>query len=93
MKVKENSTFSISDTLGLELVICLWLNFSHLNEHKSRHNFINTVNPSCSCSAGVETKDHHLLGSENFFLVWSNYNYVFVVILIISIILIILIPN
>ena len=93
MKVKENSTFSISDTLGLELVNCLWLNFSHLNEHKSRLNFINTVNPTCSCSAGVETKDHHLLGSEKFFLVWSNYNYAFVVILIISIILIILIPN
>ena len=68
MKVKENSTFSISDTLGLELVICLWLNFSHLNEHKSRHNFINTVNPTCSCSAGVETKDTTYWVPKIFFL-------------------------
>ena len=69
IKVKENSTFSISDPLGLKLLTRLRLNFSHLNEHKFRHNFRDTVNPMCSCGAGIETTDHYLLRSQNFPLV------------------------
>ena len=61
IKVKENSTFSISDPLGLKLLTRLRLNFSHLNEHKFRHNFRDTVNPMCSSGAGIETTGDYLL--------------------------------
>ena len=43
------------------MLISLRLNFSHLNEHKFRHNFKNTINPMCSCAFEPETTDHYLL--------------------------------
>ena len=52
---KENSMYAIHDISGLKLLTRLRLNFSHLNEHKSRHNFKDTVNPMCSCGFGPET--------------------------------------
>ena len=61
IKVKENSTFSISDPLGLNLLIRLLLNFSQPNEDKFRHNYRGTVNPMYSCGARIETTDHYLL--------------------------------
>ena len=39
----------------------LRLRFSHLNEHKFRHGFLDTLNPSCSCSLEVEDKKHLFL--------------------------------
>ena len=52
---KENSIYAIHDISGLKLLRRLRFNFSHLNEHKSRHNFKDTVNPMCSCGFGPET--------------------------------------
>ena len=69
IKVKENSIFSISDPLGLKLLNCLQIDFSHLNEHKFRHNFRDTVNPMCPCGPGIETTDHYLLRCQNFALI------------------------
>ena len=37
------------------------LNFSHLNEHKFRDNFNDTINPLCNCGAATETTIDHLL--------------------------------
>ena len=37
------------------------MNFSHLNEHKFRHNFNDTINPMCSCGKEPETTLHYLL--------------------------------
>ena len=65
IKVKENSSFSISDPLGLKLLTRLRLNFSRLNEHKLRHNFRNTVNPMYSCGAAIEKTDPYLLRCQN----------------------------
>ena len=73
IKVKENSIFSISDPLGLKLLTRLRLNFSHLNEHKLRHNFRDIVNPMCSCGSRIETTDHYLLRYQNFALVRSSF--------------------
>ena len=42
---KENSLFSICDPLGVKLLTRLRLQFSHLNEHKFRHGFNDTVDP------------------------------------------------
>ena len=58
---KENSIYAIHDISGLKLVTRLRLNFSHLNEHKSRHNFKDTVNPVCSCGFEPQTTDQYLL--------------------------------
>ena len=37
------------------------INFNHLNEHKFRHNFRDTINPMYSCGFEPETTDHYLL--------------------------------
>ena len=44
IKVKENSTFCVSDHICLKLLTRLWLNFSHLTEYKCKHKFRDTVN-------------------------------------------------
>ena len=45
-----NSTHKIYDPLGIKLLTRLRLGFSHLSEHKFRHNFADSLNPLCSCS-------------------------------------------
>ena len=56
-----NSIFDINDALGIKLLTRLRLGFSHLNEHKFRHNFRDSINPLCSCSANIETTEHFFL--------------------------------
>ena len=53
--------FDVVDYSGLKLLTRLRLNLSHLNEHKFRHNFRDTINPLCSCSLECETTSHFLL--------------------------------
>ena len=49
IRPKGNSVFHINDINGIKLLSRLRLNFSHLNEHKFRHNFNDTVDPMCAC--------------------------------------------
>ena len=49
--------FCIYDPLGVKLLT----QFSHLNEHKFRHGFSDTINPMCACGTEVETTEHFLL--------------------------------
>ena len=49
------------DIYGIKLFTHLRLNLSHLNEHKFRNNFNDTINPMCNCSATTETIIHYLL--------------------------------
>ena len=58
---KENSLFSICDPLGVKLLTRSRLQFSHLNEHKSRHGFNDTVDPFCACRNEFETTQHFFL--------------------------------
>ena len=60
-KKKENSIFSIYDPLGVKLLTCLRLHFSHLNEHKFRNGFGDTINAMCACGSEVGTTEHFLL--------------------------------
>ena len=53
--------FDVTDHSGLKLLTRLRLNLSHLNEHKFRHNFRDTLNPLCTCSLEPETLTHFLL--------------------------------
>ena len=53
--------FDVSDHSGLKLLTRLRLRLSHLNEHKFRHNFRDTLNPLCTCNLEPETNSHFLL--------------------------------
>ena len=65
VKISENSVFAIHDDNGIKLLTRLRLNFSHLSEHKFRHNFLDTLNPMCSCGSESETTAHFLLRCQN----------------------------
>ena len=64
IRLKENSVFAIHDTKGLKQLTRLMLNFRHLNEHKFRHGFKDTVDPMCKCSVETETTLHFHLRSR-----------------------------
>ena len=57
-KKKENALLCIYDTLGVKLLPRLRLQFSHLNEHKFRLGFSNTINPMGACGTESETAEH-----------------------------------
>ena len=59
IRSKENSIFKIHDTDGIKLLNRLRLHFSHLNEHKFRHNFRATMHPMCSCGLEPEATFHY----------------------------------
>ena len=61
IRPKENSVFDINDTNGIKLLTRLRLNFSHLNEHKFRHNFNAMVDPMCKCGIEQEVTLHYIL--------------------------------
>ena len=60
IRPKENFVHAIHDTKGLKLLTRLRLNFSHLNEHKFRHGFKDTVDSMCKCGVEKETTLHFL---------------------------------
>ena len=60
-KIDDTSIFDVHNPIGIKLLNRLRLNFSHLNEHKFRHNFRCTVNLSYLCNAETETTSHYLL--------------------------------
>ena len=61
-----SSLFSIHHPVDVKLFVRLRLGFSHLGEHKFRHNFHDTLNPLCSCSLEPGTTSHYLLCCHNF---------------------------
>ena len=60
-----NSIYGIYDPLRVTLINRLPLGFSHLREHKFRHNFADTVNPLCSCTPETENTEHSLIRCQN----------------------------
>ena len=66
MKPTCSSQFSVHHLIGVKLLVRLRLGFSHLCEHKFRHNLHNNLNPLCSCSVEPETTSHYLLLCHNF---------------------------
>ena len=59
--------FKIHDINGIKPLNRLRLHFSHLNEHKFRHNFRATIDPMCSCGLEPETTLHYLLRCNLYF--------------------------
>ena len=62
IKPTENKTFSIYDPLEIRLLNRLRVDFSHLNEHKFRHN-LNPLNPLCSCFLETKSTAHYAAGT------------------------------
>ena len=58
--------FEFHNIKGVKLLTRLRLDFSHLNEHKFRHNFNYTINPMCSCGKEPETTLHYLLRGNHY---------------------------
>ena len=61
LNLKQKSLFAIPDPAGVKLLSRLRLKFSHLNEHKFRHNFKDALSPMCDCGSKTETTDHFFL--------------------------------
>ena len=60
-KNEENILFSVYGLLGVKHLTRLRLQFSHLNKHKFRNGFGDTVSPMCGCNAEIEDTEHFLL--------------------------------
>ena len=61
-----NSTYKIYDPLRIKLLTRLRLGFSHLSEHKFRHNFTDSLNPLYSCSLETESTLYFFLRCQNY---------------------------
>ena len=60
------SIFKVNQPQGIVLLARLRVGFSHLHEHKFRHNFMDTLDPFCSCrTSSIETTEHYLLQCSN----------------------------
>ena len=60
-----NSIYSIDDPLGERLINRLCLSFSHLQEHKFRHDFGDAVNPLCTCTLETENIEYFFQHCQN----------------------------
>ena len=63
-----NSTFGTNYVSGLKLLTRLRVGFSHLREHKFKHNFQDTLNPLCPSSLEAEDTYHFLCAAEIFII-------------------------
>ena len=52
--------------MGLKLLTRIRIGFSHLKEHKFKHNFQDSVDPLCSCGNDIESTVHFFLHCPNF---------------------------
>ena len=55
------------------MITRLRLGFSHLREHKFKHNFQDMLNPHCSCSMEVESTSHYFLRCHFFDALWATF--------------------
>ena len=56
-----NSIFGIYNPYGIKLLTRLHLGLSHLNEHKFKYGFNDTINPICICGGNTESMSHFFL--------------------------------
>ena len=62
----QSNMYNIFDPIGLKLLTRLRLGFSHLNEHKFRHDFQDCLNLLCLCNLEIEDTIHYLLHCQYF---------------------------
>ena len=61
IRPSSNSIYGINNALGVKYLSRLRLGLSHLREHKSKHGFLDTVDPYCNCGQDVESIIHFFL--------------------------------
>lgn len=62
LRPKPSPVFGARDNQGVILLNRLRVGFSHLNEHKFRHGFRDTLDPFCACRTNsIENSQHFLL--------------------------------
>ena len=61
-----NSIFNLYNPLGIKFLTRLRLDFSHLNEHRFRHNFEACLTPLCTCSQTTESTLHFFLHCHHY---------------------------
>ena len=66
IRPSEKSIYNIYGPQGSKLLNRLRLGFSHLHEHKFRHNFADTVNPLCPCALETESTEYFFLRCQNY---------------------------
>ena len=59
-----NSIYNIYNPLRVKYLTRLRIRFSHLKEHKFKHNFQESIDPMCSSSNGAETTIHFFFSIE-----------------------------
>ena len=64
------SIFKTDDILGIKLITRIPLGFSHLHEHKHRHNF--PVSRICSYGTEPATSEHFVLRCQRFSRIRSD---------------------
>ena len=72
IKQSENKIFYIPDQARIKLLKRLWLGFSHLHEHKFRHNFEDTLNPLWSSSTNTEKSMYFFLRCQFYSVIRAN---------------------
>ena len=66
IRPRKRSIFNINDSESVKYLTRLRLRLKHLNEHKLRHGFLDTLNPLCNCSLEVQNNEHFFLCYLNF---------------------------
>ena len=66
IRPNSSNAFNINNPLGLKLLTRLRIGFSHLKEHKFKHNFRDSVDPLCSSGNDIESTVHFFLHCPNF---------------------------
>ena len=61
-----SSIYNIHNPLGVKYLTRLIIGFSHLKEHKFKHNFQDSMDLMCSCNSCVITTIHFSLHCTNF---------------------------
>ena len=66
IRPNSSNAFDTNNLLGLKLLTRLRIGFSHLKEHKFKHNFQDSIDPLCSCGNEIESTVHFFLHCPNF---------------------------
>ena len=66
LRPRRNNFFNVCYPKGLIFLNRFRAGLSHLREHKFKHNFLDTLNPTCVCGLDLETLNHFFLHYPRF---------------------------
>ena len=72
MRRRINDVFNVSHLKGLIILTRPCADDSHLREHKFKHSFLDTLNPTCIHGFDIETMNHFFLHSLRFTIEREN---------------------